>query len=83
MRFPRRPSGSGEQYPVRRGKSWQGRCVPWIGSPGVGVRKIPGSQNVWRIQGRDYRVVYEVHDDRSLGAIIRVDRRRERTYRGL
>lgn len=49
----------------------------------VGVRKIRGSQNAWRIRVRDYRVVYEVHDDRSLVVIIKVDRRRERTYRGL
>lgn len=47
----------------------------------VGARKLRGAQKAWRIRVRDFRVVYEVYDDRSLVLIIKVDRRRERTYR--
>ncbi|MDP2937152.1 MAG: type II toxin-antitoxin system RelE/ParE family toxin [Dehalococcoidia bacterium] len=47
----------------------------------IGVRKIRGAQNAWRIRVWDFHIVYEVCDDRSLVLIIKVDRRRERTYR--
>lgn len=49
----------------------------------TGVRKISGSQRAWRIRVREYRVIYETYDDRRLVVVLRVDRRRERTYRRL
>ena len=36
---------------------------------------------MWRIRVGDYRVLYEIHDDRLLVLVIRVAHRRE-AYRG-
>ena len=46
-----------------------------------GVRKVQGQERTWRIRVGQYRVVYDVHDDRQLVVIVKVDRRRESTYR--
>ena len=46
-----------------------------------GVRKVQGQERTWRIRVGQYRVVYDVHDDRQLVVIFKVDRRRESTYR--
>ena len=46
-----------------------------------GVRKIHGRTMTWRIRVGPYRVIYDVHDDRRLIVVLRVDRRRETTYR--
>lgn len=46
-----------------------------------GVRKIQGEDRGWRIRVGQYRVVYDVHDDRSIVVVLKVDRRRETTYR--
>lgn len=47
----------------------------------TGVRKIRGAQRAWRLRVRDFRIVYEVYEDPKLVLILKVDRRRERTYR--
>jgi mRNA interferase RelE/StbE len=36
-----------------------------------------GEANVYRVRVGDYRVVYEVHDDRLLVQVIRVGHRRD------
>ncbi len=47
-----------------------------------GVVKISGDDNLWRIRVGDYRVVYEIHDDRLVVLVLRVAHRRD-VYRGL
>lgn len=42
-----------------------------------GSRKITGSQSDWRIRVGDYRVVYEIADDRREARVMRVRHRRE------
>lgn len=39
--------------------------------------KLSGSTNQWRIRIGDYRVVYEIHDDRLIVLVIRVGHRKE------
>jgi mRNA interferase RelE/StbE len=46
-----------------------------------GVRKIRGEERAWRIRVGPFRVVYDIHDDRSLVVVLKVARRRETTYR--
>jgi mRNA interferase RelE/StbE len=45
-----------------------------------GVRKLQGSVNTYRIRVGDYRVIYQVSEDRLLIEIIRV-RHRKDVYR--
>ena len=47
----------------------------------AGSRKIRGQDEVWRIRIGPYRVIYDVYDERSLVLVLKVDRRRESTYR--
>lgn len=42
-----------------------------------GVRKLAGYDNAWRVRVGDYRVLYEVIDDRVLVTIVRVAHRRD------
>jgi mRNA interferase RelE/StbE len=42
-----------------------------------GVVKLTGEDNVWRIRVGDYRVVYEIHDDRLIVVVIRLAQRGE------
>lgn len=42
-----------------------------------GVRKLSGFDNAWRIRIGDYRVLYEVHDDRVLIIVVRIAHRRD------
>jgi len=44
--------------------------------------RLAGLQHVYRLRHNDYRIVYELHDDRLLVLIIRIGHRRE-VYRGL
>jgi mRNA interferase RelE/StbE len=44
-----------------------------------GVKKLSG-RDAWRIRVGDYRVLYEIHDDRLLILVVNVGHRRE-TYR--
>ena len=46
-----------------------------------GVRKLQGQDRTWRIRIGPYRVVYDIHDDQQLVVVLKVDRRRESTYR--
>ncbi len=48
----------------------------------AGMVKIAGDDNLWRIRVGDYRVVYEIHDDRLMVLVIRVAYRKD-VYRGL
>lgn len=48
-----------------------------------GVRRMMGAMcGVWRIRGGDYRMIYDVHDDRRLVIILSVLHRRQ-IYRRL
>jgi mRNA interferase RelE/StbE len=46
-----------------------------------GVLKMSGAENLWRIRIGDYRVVYEIHDDRLIVLVLRVAHRKD-VYRG-
>ena len=46
-----------------------------------GVRKLRGEEWTWRIRVGQYRVVYDIDDDRGLVVVLRVARRSETTYR--
>lgn len=48
-----------------------------------GSLKVRGERQTWRIRVGPFRVIYDVDDDRSLIVVLKVDRRRETTYRGL
>jgi len=41
-----------------------------------GVKKLSG-RNAWRIRVGDYRVLYEIHDDRLLILVVDIGHRRE------
>jgi mRNA interferase RelE/StbE len=43
----------------------------------AGVVKLPGDENAWRIRVGDYRVLYEIHDQRLLVLVIRVGHRKD------
>jgi mRNA interferase RelE/StbE len=43
---------------------------------------LSGLQHAYRLRHGDYRIVYELHDDRFLVLVIRIGHRRE-VYRGL
>jgi mRNA interferase RelE/StbE len=42
-----------------------------------GSRKLTGSSVLYRVRIGDYRVVYEIHDDRLVVVVIRLGHRRE------
>jgi mRNA interferase RelE/StbE len=42
-----------------------------------GVVKLAGDENLWRIRIGNYRVVYEIHDDRLIVLVLRVAHRRD------
>ena len=46
-----------------------------------GAIKLRGGGGAYRLRIGDYRVVYDVYDDRALVVIIKVARRNETTYR--
>lgn len=48
-----------------------------------GVRKIEGQENAYRVRVGAYRIIYDVYDSDQLVLVLRVSRRRERTYRRL
>jgi len=47
-----------------------------------GCVKLSGFERMWRIRVGNYRIVYEIHDDRRIVIILVVAHRRE-SYRGL
>ena len=42
-----------------------------------GVRKLIGSDTLYRVRVGDYRVVYEIHDDRLVIVVVKLGHRRE------
>lgn len=42
-----------------------------------GTRKLTGSDLLYRLRVGDYRVVYEIHDDRLLILVVKVGHRRD------
>jgi mRNA interferase RelE/StbE len=47
-----------------------------------GVKKLEGQERLYRIRAGDYRVLYEIDDDKSLVTIITIGNRRD-VYRNL
>jgi mRNA interferase RelE/StbE len=43
----------------------------------AGCRKLVGTERLYRVRVGDYRVVYEVYDDRLLVLVIKLGHRRE------
>ncbi len=43
----------------------------------AGVVKLTGDENLWRIRVGNYRVVYEIHDDRLIVLVLRVAHRKD------
>jgi mRNA interferase RelE/StbE len=41
------------------------------------TRKLKGAADLWRVRVGDYRVIYQVEDDRLLIVVIRIRHRRE------
>lgn len=41
------------------------------------VTKLRGTENEWRIRVGDYRIIYEVDDDKGVVTILRIRHRRE------
>lgn len=41
-----------------------------------GVKKMRGFKIRWRIREGDYRVLYEIHDDRLIVLVLEIDHRR-------
>ena len=46
-----------------------------------GSRKVRGQDRAWRVRMGRYRVIYDVYDHSSLILVLKVDVRRESTYR--
>ncbi|MCH8848538.1 MAG: type II toxin-antitoxin system RelE/ParE family toxin [Chloroflexi bacterium] len=44
-------------------------------------RTLRGQRTTWRVRVGPYRIIYDVHDDRELVVVLKVDRRSESTYR--
>jgi len=47
-----------------------------------GCTKLKGSSDLWRIRVNAYRIVYQVHNNRLLILVIRIDHRSD-VYKGL
>ena len=45
--------------------------------PRADAVKLRGTEDVWRARVGDYRILYQVHDDRLLILVIRVGHRRD------
>ncbi|MEW6236139.1 MAG: type II toxin-antitoxin system RelE/ParE family toxin [Candidatus Omnitrophota bacterium] len=42
-----------------------------------GVKKLKGIEYRWSLRSGDYRIVYEIHDDRLIVLVIDIDHRRQ------
>jgi mRNA interferase RelE/StbE len=42
-----------------------------------GVAKLRGTEDEWRIRVGDYRIIYEIDDDKQIITILRIKHRRE------
>ena len=62
-----------------------GSSAKWPCWPMIPARRAwsswPGHENLWRIRIGNYRVVYEIHDDRLMVLVLRVAHRKD-VYRG-
>ncbi len=47
----------------------------------VGTKKLAGTEDLWRVRVGEYRVVYQIDDDRLLVLVVRVAHRKD-VYRG-
>ena len=43
----------------------------------AGVVKLTGDENLWRIRVGEYRVLYEIHDNRLLVLVLRIGHRKD------
>ena len=43
----------------------------------LGVEKLRGAQNLWRVRVGDYRIIYTVRDEVLLVLLVRIGNRRE------
>jgi len=43
----------------------------------VGVVKMAGDDNLWRIRVGQYRIIYEIHDNRLVVLVLRVGHRKD------
>ncbi len=48
----------------------------------VGVKKLEGEDQLYRLRSGDYRILYQVDDDSKTVTIVKIGHRRE-VYRGL
>jgi len=48
----------------------------------AGCVKLAGPSGLWRIRSGDYRIIYQIQDDRVVVTVVKVAHRRE-VYRGL
>jgi mRNA interferase RelE/StbE len=42
-----------------------------------GVKKLKGLENLWRVRSGEYRIIYEIHDQRLIIVVVNVGHRRE------
>jgi mRNA interferase RelE/StbE len=47
------------------------------------LKKISGTDNIYRIRISDYRIIYAIYWDKKEINVIRIARRDDRTYRGI
>ena len=45
--------------------------------PRTGAVRLRGAEDTWRARVGDYRILYQVHDDRLLILVIRIGHRRD------
>jgi mRNA interferase RelE/StbE len=43
----------------------------------IGVRKLTGTQDIYRVRVADYRIVYRIEDDRLIIEVVRVAHRKD------
>jgi mRNA interferase RelE/StbE len=41
------------------------------------VKKLTGLDNLYRIRAGDYRIVYQIHDDRLIVLVVRIGHRKD------
>lgn len=42
-----------------------------------GCRQLAGEEHAYRVRSGDYRIIYDVYDDRLVGQVVRVGHRHE------
>ena len=43
----------------------------------AGCKKLAGEKSLWRVRSGNYRIVYEIQDERSVVLLLKVGHRRE------